>query len=304
MKKQIIGTGISGLVGSRIVELLGKDYEFINFGLETGVDITKTSLLREEMEKFPQAEAILHLAAFTDVNKCWEEKNSKSGACYQVNVQGSNNIVQLASELKKYLIHISTDFVFNGQQKKGKFYTEKDKPDSIEWYGYTKYLAEKAVKHSQVKASILRIAFPFKAKPAKSSLEPKVKLDLVRSIKEKLEDNKEVTLFSDQIITPTFIDDISEAVGAALKKQPEGIFHCVGSESLSPWELGVKIAKTFGLNKKLVKKTSLKDYLKKKDVRPRQKNMALSNKKIKEELGVEMKTVDQALKEIKKQLDK
>ncbi len=303
MKKQVIGTGISGLVGSRIVELLGKEYEFINFGLETGVDITNLGLLRKEMKKYPQAEAVLHLAAFTDVDICWKERGNRNGVCYKVNVEGSNNIVHVASEFEKYLIHISTDFIFNGQQKNGEKYNEKDKPDPIEWYGYTKYLAEKIIKHSWVKNSILRIAFPFKAKPAEVGLEPKIKLDLVRKIKNKLEAKEKTFLFDDQIITPTFIDDIAGAVGAALKKKPQGIYHCVGSSSLSPYELGLKTAKTFNLDSDLVCRASLKKYLKTEpNSRPRQINTALDNKKIEQELGVKMLDIDEALQKMKKQL--
>jgi len=183
MKKQIIATGLSGLVGSRIRELLKDKFEFINFSLDSGIDITNFSLLKKEFQRFPSAVAVLHLAAFTDVNRAWEQRRDKRGLCYRVNVLGTKNIAQLCQQTNKYLIHISTDFVFDGNKGLNKPYIEKDKPNPIEWYGQTKLWAEQEVVKSGSKDVILRIAFPFKSKRAAFGFEPIEKLDLVRKIK-------------------------------------------------------------------------------------------------------------------------
>lgn len=304
-KKIIIATGLSGLVGSRIVELLGHKFDFIDFSLDSGVDITDFDLLKAKFKQFNKAEAVLHLAAFTDVSAAWEQNEDKSASCYQVNVSGSKNIAQLATETKKYLIHISTDFVFDGQNPSPGGYKENDKPNPIEWYGKTKYLAEQEVEKSGCDYIILRIAFPFKAKSASKKLEPVSKLDLVRKIVEKLKQKKELKMFTDQIITPTFIDDISKVIEKCFESKPRGIFHCVGSTSLSPFNLANKVANTFGFDKSLIKKTKLTDFLKENpDSRPRQKNLALSNEKLEKDLKIKMLTLDGAFKKIKKQLSK
>jgi len=300
MKETIIGTGLSGLVGSRIVQLLSKQFNFVDFSLDTGVDITDFKLLKSKFNQFPQAKAVLHLAAFTNVNSAWEQKGDKNGLCYRVNVLGTRNISQLAKQTNKYLIHISTDFVFDGHNPPQGGYKEEDQPNPIEWYGQTKYWAEQEVEKSTGQSVILRIAFPYKAQPAPQNLEPQVKLDLVRKIIDKLKKKEQLTMFADQIITPTFIDDIVQVINRCLQKKTAGIFHCTGSTSLSPYNLALKIAQTFNLNQSLIKSSSLKDYLKTHpDSRPRQINMELSNKKIEKELKIKMLTIDQGLREIK-----
>jgi len=295
----IIGTGLSGLVGSRIVELLQKKHLFTDFSLDSGVDITDFNQLKKAFQENQEAEIVLHLAAFTDVDTAYQQKDDKNGLCYRVNVLGTKNIARLCKETGKYLIHISTDFVFSGRKKTA--YTEDDTPDPIEWYGQTKYWAEEEVKNSGSDNTILRIAFPYKAEAGPKQLEPRVKLDLVRKIKQKLEKEEKIPAFTDQIITPTFIDDIAGGVRVVAERKPKGIYHLVGSNSLSPFELAQKIADTFRLSKKLIEKESLKGYLVQ-NKRPRQIRMELSNKKIYEKLGIKMKTVDQALQLIKEQL--
>lgn len=314
---KIIGTGLSGLVGSRIVELLSDKHEFISFSLDSGVDITNISLLKEKFLENKEAEAILHLAAFTDVSSAWEQDNDKNGTCYKVNVLGTKNIAQLCSQNKKYLIHISTDFIFDGGKPARRFtcrrhgkagpppggYTELDKPKPIEWYGKTKYLAEKEIEKSGCDYLILRIAFPFKAKPSPKNLEPQVKLDLVRKIKKRLEEGETLHMFSDQIITPTFIDDIANIVVYSIKVKPQGIYHCTGSSHFSPYQIAAKIAQSFNLDKNLIKKASLKEFIKENpNLRPRQQNLSMSNKKLEKDLGIKMLTFDKALEKIKLQL--
>lgn len=288
---QIIGTGLSGLVGSRIKELLADRYEFIDFSLKNGVDITDRVLLEKSFGENKEAQVVLHLAAFTDVNQAWEERGDKNGLCYRVNVIGTKNIAHLCTQYNKYLIHISTDFVFDGQKRTP--YTEEDAPCPIEWYGETKYLAEKEVEKLAVKHCIARIAFPFRA-----HFPPK--LDLVRKIIQGLKDGSLPPMFTDQVITPTFIDDVADALDCLINQRVQGIYHVVGLSFVSPFKLTVQIAKVFCLNKKTIKKSSLEEYLKK-DGRPRQKYLALSNKKLLK-LGVKMKTIDEALKVMKSQL--
>ena len=101
----IIGTGLSGLVGSRIVELLSDRHDFVDFSLDSGIDITDKSLLEKAFRKNREARVVLHLAAFTDVDKAWEQRGDKDGLCYRVNVIGTRNIAQLCAKYNQYLIH-------------------------------------------------------------------------------------------------------------------------------------------------------------------------------------------------------
>jgi dTDP-4-dehydrorhamnose reductase len=295
---KIIGTGLSGLVGSRIVELLQRKHDFIDFSLDSGVDITDREVLEKNIAENKDAEVILHLAAFTDVNAAWEQQGDEDGVCYQVNVVGTRNVAELAAEYDKYLVHISTDFVFDGKRKT--FYTEKDQPNPIEWYGKTKYLAEREVEKAAGKSVIARIAFPYKAEKSSEDLEPKPKIDLVRKIINTLEKGEEFHGFHDQIITPTFIDDIAKAVEIFFKQRPTGLYHVVGSTALSPYELALRIAEIFVLPKENVKEASLSDYLKE-DKRPRQRYLAVSNRKLEEDLGVSPLRLRPALEKVRSQ---
>ncbi|MBU3935523.1 sugar nucleotide-binding protein [Patescibacteria group bacterium] len=294
-KTKIIVTGLSGLLGSRLKQLLSSDYDFVDFSLETGVDITKPSLLKEKFKQNSPASIVLHLAAFTDTTAAWQQRGDKKASCYQVNVVGSQNILNCCQQFKKHLIYFSTDFVFDGKKKTA--YTETDTPSPLDWYGQTKFLAEDLILKSGLSASIIRIAFPFR-----SHFEPKK--DIVRKTIESLKNSTLYPMFTDQIITPTFIDDIVLSLNYFFQNQPCQIFHLVGSTPISPYQLAVAVAKTFGFDPSSVKKGLLADYVKKSapDARPWAQNLALSNQKVKD-LGLDMKDLSSALQTMKTQIN-
>lgn len=293
--KKIIGTGMSGLVGSRIKELLSDRFEFVDFSLDSGVNILNTASLTAAFEANKDAFAVLHLAAFTDTNSAWEQRGDKTGLCYQLNVEGTRNIFNLAQKYNQYFIYISTDFVFDGAKTTP--YLETDTPTPIEWYGETKYLGEKLILDSgYTDFNISRITYPYRSK-----FEPKV--DIVRKVLAKLQNNEEVKMFSDQICTYTFIDDIAKSLGYFLDNKTSGIYHLVGSSSHSPYEMCLEIAKAFNLNQDLISASSLEEYLSSQPEgsRPWQKTLITSNKKI-TDLGIHMSTLEEGLVEIKKQI--
>jgi len=288
---KIIGTGLSGLVGSRVQELLKDKYQWVDFSLDSGVNILDKKGLATAFEENKDARAVLHLAAFTDTGAAWEQRGDKKGLCYRLNVLGTRNIIQFCQKYRQYLIYISTDFVFSGR-KRGQ-YTEKDKPDPIEWYGQTKYWAEKEVLESGLPAAVVRIAFPFR-----SYFE--AKKDIVRRIIDGLREKSLYPMFADQIITPTFIDDIAFDLDYFLENKPQGIYHLVGPQPVSPYQLARLIARIFGFNPRAVKKGSLLAYQKSQPPgsRPWQKNLAISNRKI-TSLGLKITSLKEALLRIK-----
>lgn len=291
MKTKILATGATGLIGSRFVEMFSDKYEVINLDLTTGIDITKEETFKPFFDQHQDAKALIHLAAFTDTNKAFAESQDKSGVCYQVNVVGTENIARTCKERGIYLVHVSTDFVFDGEKTEP--YTEDDPTSPIEWYGETKAMAETVVKDSGVKYSILRLAYPYRAN---YDLKP----DLVKKIRAGLETGKLYPQFSDSIITPTFIDDIARAFDKLIEIMPDGIFHAVGSTSLSPYELAKKVATAYGFDANLVKEGSLTQYLKT-DARPFARHVAMSNAKTSQVLGLHFVTIDEGLTELKKQ---
>ena len=293
MKQKVIGTGLSGLVGSRIVELLGDKYKFVDFSLDSGVNILDKESLTAAFAKNSDAVAILHMAAFTDTNSAWEQRGDKSGICYQLNVEGTRNILELTKKNNQYFIYISTDFVFDGAKTTP--YTEDDIPNPIEWYGETKYLGEKVVTDSGYQSAIIRITYPYRSNFAN-------KPDIIHKVLTKLQNGEVVKMFSDQICTYTFIDDIAYGIDKFFENKYTGTYHLVGSSSHSPYEMSKLVAQTFGFDQDLVQPSSLEEFIKSQPEgsRPWQKTLITSNQKVKD-LGIQMKTLEEGLVEIKHQ---
>lgn len=290
-KIKIIATGLTGLIGSRLVELMSDDFDWSPLRRKDGFDITSVEKVDKAISSF-NGEAVLHLAAFTDLNAANKERGDKNGACYRINVLGTRNIVRACQKNRKYLIHASTDAVFGGEKKSP--YTEDDFPGPIEWYGQTKLWAEEEVLASGCRAAIVRFAYPFRA-----GFEPKK--DFVRKIIGQLSAREKISMFADTVFTPTFIDDIAEAMKVILAKKPAGIFNVVGSTSLSPFAAACQVVRSFGLDESLVEKQKLNDYLRI-GSRPYPRYSWLSNQKLKVELGVSMRTFSESLFEMKRQL--
>lgn len=279
---KILGTGLSGLVGSRIVELLEDRIEF-DF---SEVDITDkdkiTSRIRDS-----RALIVLHLAAKTDVDACEKDKaQGKRGPAWQVNVIGTQNVALAAQLSGKKMIYISTDFVFDGNPKDFRGYTEEDPPEPINWYGKTKYEGEFIVRSLKTPFLIVRLAYPYRV----SFQTP----DFVRTIINRLKGRERVNGVTDHMFTPTFIDDIAEALRVLVEQNETGIYHVVGSQFLSPYKAAEIICQKFGFDESLISATTREEYFKNRAPRP--EKLALLNDKIKK-LGVRMRTFEEGLDE-------
>ncbi|MFA6250632.1 MAG: sugar nucleotide-binding protein [Candidatus Shapirobacteria bacterium] len=292
-KQKIIATGLSGMVGSRVAQLLSADYNFVDFSLDTHVDILDYPNLNNSFISHNDAKAVIHFAGFTDTNAAWLQRGDKTGLCYRLNVEGTKNILDLCQKHSKYLIYISTDFVFDGQKRGA--YTENDDPNPIEWYGQTKYLGEKIILESGIPAAVTRIAFPYRA-------DYQLKKDIVRKIIDGFRAGKLYPQWTDQLTTPTFVDDIAYGLKYLLTQKSTGIFHLVGSSSQSPYDLCQVIAEVFGFDKSIIQPSTLVGYQASQSPgsRPWQANLSLSNQKI-SELGIFMKTIKEGLATLKEQ---
>jgi dTDP-4-dehydrorhamnose reductase len=295
MSNTIIGTGLTGLVGSRLVDLYKDTYTFENIDLATGVDITKLDQVEKAIGE-SKADTVVHFAAFTNVSGAYDQTGDEAGACYQVNVVGTKNIAIACKKFGKYLVHISTDFIFDGVNPSETGYTENDVPQPIEWYGKTKFLAEEEVKISGATYTILRLAYPYRAFH-------EVRPDIVRNIIAKLKEGKMYPPFADHTITPTFIDDIANVINLVIEKKPVNeSFHLVGSSWHTDYEIALLVQEVFGLPGE-IKPGSLEEYLKTAN-RPYQKTMRVSNQKLQTQLGYTPKTLKEGLEAVKAQMEK
>ncbi len=275
---KIAMTGSTGLIGSRIQELLYKDLSFIPL-LQSHVDITDNSSVKDFIVK-NDFDIMLHLAGYTNVDLAEKERD----LCEKINVTGTRNVFNAVKNKGKKFIYISTDFVFDG--KTPPFY-EDSTPSPIGWYAKTKYKGEKVVGKD---AMIVRISYPYRA-----SFDQKK--DLVRAIKSNLEEGKKLSMISDTMITPTFIDDVAHSLKYLVEHFSNEVFHIVGSENHTPYEAAIKIAEVFKLDKSLIGKTTFDEFYKDNKIRSKQSII-----KSKKNNFWKMKSLEEGLNEIKKQL--
>lgn len=289
MKIPILGTGLSGLVGSRVQDLLGDNFQFTDLSLATGVDISNIDDLDQSFKNSP-ASTVLHMAAKTDVDGCEDDKiYQEEGKAWLVNVIGTQNIIEAAKKYHKRIIYISSDFVFDGTKET---YSEDDEVNPVNWYGVTKCEGEKLVQDSGLSYTILRLAYPYR-----SFFEPKT--DFVRRIIRKIERKEKILALTDHIFTPTFIDDIAISLNLILQKELTGIFHVVGTGNLTPLGALGMISKIFKLNPH-VSPITREVFFKDRAFRPFK--LALKNDKI-ARLGIKMKTFEGGLREMYRQLN-
>jgi dTDP-4-dehydrorhamnose reductase len=285
---KIIGTGLSGLVGTRIIDLLSPDFLFENLSLETGVDITDVSVLKNKINQ-SDAQWVFHFAAKTDVDGCETDKPlGKKGTAWVINTEATKNIAEICQKTNKHLLYISTDMVFDGNKDS---YNEEDIPNPLSWYGKTKHEGEKYVQELQSLGLIIRIANPYRTRgPGK--------LDFVHKILDRLISHQPISAPDDQIFTPTFIDDVAKAIKFLVINNKFGIYHVVGSDSLSPFNAAKIIAQVYGQDEKNITPTKLYEYFLHKAPRPL--HASLKNVKI-TNCGILMSNFRNGVKTVKKQ---
>ena len=246
---KILGTGLSGLVGSRVVELLEPRYSFINFSLENGVDITNRDDIIARIEKESDAPWILHLAAYTNVQQAEHDRllGEQSNA-WKVNVQATQHIIDACKKSRKKLLYVDTDYAFDGAKKS---YSEDDIPSPLGWYAQTK--SEGAKRVLAFGGLVIRISNPYRANP-------QGKTDFVHKMLERLQHHQEIIAPTDQLFVPTFIDDIAYAIEKLMVADAKGIYHVVGSQSLSPYDAAKTLARLYGFDEACVKPTTFKEY--------------------------------------------
>lgn len=301
-------TGASGLVGSRFFDLLKSKYEIIPVASSYGVNITDKNKVQKFLsDKNPGL--LVHMAAKTNVDACEEDREDDikklvrskaysknedldipmidpdewkgSNSAFGINVAGTINLAEYAQKKEIPIIYISTDFVFDG--KKNGEYTEEDRPNPINWYGQTKLWGEKVLPPEHL---ITRVAQPYGHRSH-------VRKDFVWRLVDILLKQDIARFVSDQLITPTFIDDIVMALDLVIERRAHGLLNVVGNNFLSPYEIGVAISRELGLSEiKIEAITREKLY---KGRAPRPFKVMLRNDKLRD-LGFKMTDFYDALK--------
>jgi dTDP-4-dehydrorhamnose reductase len=254
---RILITGSNGLLGQKLVQLAGTKTDLAVLATGRGecrilqlpanvqyqsCDITSEENVLRIMQTF-SPDVIIHSAAMTNVDEC--ELNPE--ACRLQNVEATRNVIRASEETGAHLIHLSTDFIFDGQ--KGP-YSEQDQPNPISIYGESKLEAEVLVKNARCPWSILRTVLVYGIAPGLS------RSNIILWVKASLEQGKEIQVVDDQFRTPTLAEDLAMGCMLVAEKNAEGIFNISGKDFLTPYEMAMQTADFFGLNKSLIKKAT------------------------------------------------
>lgn len=290
---KVLVFGGSGLVGSKFIDLNSSSFH-INSPLTTEVDILNKDQIAKEIERF-NPDSIINFAAYTQVEEAENQKDDQNGICFQVNAIGAKNIAEVVKKFNKHLVHISTEYVFDGT-KENSPYIEEDRPNPVNWYGQSKFWGEQFVFESGCKGVIVRISMPF-------SSDYGLKKDIARFFLGQLKSGNQVKAVEDQRITPTLVNDIAGALKTLIENQALGIYHISSRDSVSPLEFAKTIAEMFRLNYSLISKINLDDFNKNKKAKLL-KNSWLNPTKFEREFGDQiLHAIEESLVIFKQEID-
>lgn len=245
-------TGANGLLGQKLVSLLTQqpDIELIATARGTNrlpitegytyqtLDITNRQQVLDVVAQ-TKPDVIIHTAAMTNVDQCESEKD----ACWAQNVTAVESLVEACRLNDTFLVHVSTDFIFDG--KSGP-YTEEADPNPISFYGWSKYAAEKAVVTSSIRWGIARTVLVYGIAHDMS------RTNIILWVKKSLEDGKTIKVVTDQWRSPTLAEDLAMGCFLIADQERAGIFNISGRDFLTPYEMAIKTADFFKLDKSLI----------------------------------------------------
>ena len=238
MNKHVVAvSGKNGQLGSELQDIakLFTGYDFV-FADKEELDIASQSSLETFFEKY-QPQFFVNCAAYTAVDKAESEKELS----YQINATAVGNIATLCRQYNTTLIHISTDYVFNGTGRIP--YAEDELVDPINHYGYTKADGEKLALQNHLHTIIIRTSWVY------SNYGHNFVKTMLRLMKEK----ESIAVVNDQYGSPTNAADLAETVIAIVRycvnnPIPSGIYH-YGNEGNITWhDFAMAIKEISGLS--------------------------------------------------------
>ncbi|MCR4288825.1 MAG: dTDP-4-dehydrorhamnose reductase [Candidatus Scalindua sp.] len=237
---KILITGSNGMLGTDLVNLLKSRKDSLDPNPEVieapheALDVT----LEDNVTAFIATHTpniIVNCAAFTNVDKCETERE----AAFNVNALGPKYIAAAAKECGARLIQISTDFVFNGNSDRP--YAEEDQTNPLSEYGRTKLEGERNIQNHCNSYLIVRTSWLFGHNG----------INFAAKMLELAEHNKELSIVTDEIGSPTYTPDLARALWTLIKQECEGVINVSNNGSCSRYEWAEYIFKTMGINIKI-----------------------------------------------------
>jgi len=282
MKKKILITGASGLLGSNLALAYKDKYEVAGIynqhkikigGVEIiNLDLLDRSRLKRLIDDF-NPDVIIHSAALSDVDKCETDK----ALADRLNIEATENIVRSLGNAGPYLIYVSTDAVYDGI--KGNF-GEDDEANPINHYARTKLLGEKtALKYKD--SMVARTNF--------FGWNIQDKFSLSEWAFHSLSNKKPIKGFKDVYFSAMYTFFVADILEKVFNTGLNGIYNLGSSDSMSKYDFALRIAETFNLNKSLIEKISVDDF---DFTAKRSKNVSMNVKKIEKAINFGMPAMD------------
>ncbi len=226
---EIIVFGASGQLGTELcAQLDTRQIKYVSFN-QSDIDITDIDAVIKVTSKL-QPTHIINCAAFTQVDKCESEQD----LAYAVNAIGARNVAIASEKIGSKLIHISTDFVFDGTSSTPYFEFDFTNPLSV--YGRTKLAGENLVKQFSKKHFIIRTSWLYGHHGA----------NFVKTMLKLSETQDELSVVNDQVGSPTYVNDLVEGILLVLSTEKYGVYHYSNQGSCSWHEFAKKIFELTG----------------------------------------------------------
>ncbi len=262
MKIAIIGA--DGQLGSDLLKVIPK--EFIVPLTIKDIDITSESSCLNTLSKI-SADSVVNTAAYHRVDDC-EENDVEA---YKVNSHGAKNLALACRKTNSSLLHISTDYVFDGDKMSP--YTEGDIPNPKTAYGISKLAGEAFVRYLWTKHFVIRTSGLYGV----AGCLGKGGGNFVENMIKKGKQGDDIKVVSDEIITPTYTLHLAKNIYELLKTEHYGLYHITNNGECSWWEYAVKIFEL--LNMKVEVKKTVASEFKAKAHRPKYSVLENSNLK-------------------------
>ena len=256
---KILVTGSNGLLGQKLVYKLlnqagitciatarGENRLIQKEGyVYTEMDITHQEQVQQVMSQH-LPDAVIHTAAMTNVDACETDKEN----CVAMNIHAVQYIADALQELqqknssyKPQLVHLSTDFIFDGTHGP---LDENEKPNPLSYYAWSKLEAEKIVQATTLHWAIARTVLVY------GIVDNMSRSNIVLWAKQNLEQGKTINVVDDQFRTPTLAEDLADGCILLVKKKAQGIYNISGKDFMSILKLVHAVADYYGLDKSLI----------------------------------------------------